>query len=73
MIRTDRMKRHQRGTKPLRGRQRSLAQHRLRSAIPRALIRDEVIHVQRVLDGHEPWPAHIVDVPFCASIRGGAR
>lgn len=65
MIRTDRMKRHQRGTKPLRGQARDVARNRLFVGAPPPNWRDS-------LDGTAPWPKHIQPT-LEASWKGGAR
>lgn len=66
----DRMKRHSRGTKPLRGQARRLARARLSSGF----VRHEFpgYPIKETLDGHSPWPPGLA-VPFGVGIRGGAR
>lgn len=65
----DRMKRHARGTKPLRGKERDLAKYILAGAPRRP---GHTFSTRKVLDGLEPWP-EITCRPACAHIRGGAR
>lgn len=72
MIKIDRIKRHARGTKPLRGICVRKAQNKLAHTARIRQWKDDRFTVRGVILGFEPWPVS-VDRPDWAHPNGGAR